>query len=142
MPDPSDFESQRQAIADDASVRMLSVFFWVSGAVTGLLALYFLIYVAFGVVVLMTPVSSSAGDAFPGFFGWMFAVIGVLGFGFATALALVKVMCGFWLRQRRHRVVIMVVAGLACLEFPWGTLLGVMTFMLMARPSVAEEFAR
>jgi hypothetical protein len=34
----------------------------------------------------------------------------------------------------------MITAGLSCLEMPYGTALGVMTFVVLSRPSVRQEF--
>jgi hypothetical protein len=62
----------------------------------------------------------------------LYAVFGVLlGVGI-----LVNVLSALFMRQRRHRVFSMVVAGLNCLQFPFGTVLGVFTFIVLMRESV------
>jgi hypothetical protein len=44
------------------------------------------------------------------------------------------------LTQRRHKIMICVIAGLACVCIPWGTVLGVFTFAVLSRPSVQTTF--
>lgn len=46
-----------------------------------------------------------------------------------------------WLKlERRSLTFCQVVAGLSCLELPYGTLLGVLTFVVAGRPSVGRLF--
>ena len=44
------------------------------------------------------------------------------------------------LRQRRSRVLCLVVAAIDCISIPFGTLLGVFTFVVLARPTVMRMF--
>jgi hypothetical protein len=136
-----DFEQFRQSVIDEEQLRLLPLFYWVSGGVTGLISLYFLIYVALGVGIATMPTSAGAAAASsPAGVGWVFAAIGGVGFAILAALATLKIMCGFWLRRRKHRVLVMLVAAVSCLEVPYGTLLGVFTFITLGRPSVAALF--
>lgn len=135
-----DFEQYRQATVDEDRLGWLPLMFWVSGGVGLLFSLYFLMYVAIGVMIATAP-SASDGSAPPDFFGWMFAGIGLVGFVLVATLGVLRIMSGFWIRKRRHRAAIMVIAGISCLEIPYGTLLGVLTFMILGRKSVAALFS-
>ncbi|MEN3370433.1 MAG: hypothetical protein V7609_2576 [Verrucomicrobiota bacterium] len=67
------------------------------------------------------------------------AVIGViilLGWTFGA----LTIYAGRCVRQRTHRVFILVMAGLNCALIPWGTLLGVATFTLLQSPEGRREF--
>ncbi len=44
------------------------------------------------------------------------------------------------LRQRRSRTLSLIVAGFNCLQFPFGTALGVFTFIVLTRDSVREAY--
>ena len=44
------------------------------------------------------------------------------------------------LRQRRNRTLSLIVAGFNCLQFPFGTALGVFTFIVLTRDSVREVY--
>jgi hypothetical protein len=50
-------------------------------------------------------------------------------------------MSGLFLLKRRHRMFILIVAGLNCLSVPLGTILGVFTFVVLGRDSVRKAFA-
>jgi len=51
-----------------------------------------------------------------------------------------KILAGFWLLRRKNRIATVVAAALSCIEFPYGTLVGVLTFIVLARPSVAALY--
>jgi hypothetical protein len=73
--------------------------------------------------------------------GWLFVGLGamaiILGWTFA-GLLLYTARC---LGTKRHYVFCMIVAVLSCLQIPLGTVLGVFTIVVLARPSVKELFA-
>ncbi|MGB4580608.1 MAG: hypothetical protein WBI91_01890 [Coriobacteriia bacterium] len=135
-------ESERQAIVDDEHLRMLPVFYWVLGAMDILFSLYGLLYVAYGVFFLMVPFDSTAASAqeFPAFIGWFMFAMGaafIIGFG---VLATLKILAGFWIKRRTRRTACLVIAGISCLTIPFGTIVGVFTFIVLSRPSVAALF--
>lgn len=67
------------------------------------------------------------------------AVIGViilLGWTFGA----LTIYAGRCIQKRNHRVFIFVMAGLNCVLIPWGTLLGIATFIVMQSPAGHEAF--
>jgi hypothetical protein len=54
--------------------------------------------------------------------------------------ALTKFFAGRYIKQRKSRTFCIVVAALGCLEFPYGMVLGVFTFIVLGRQSVAKQF--
>ena len=133
-----DFEAYRQSIIDEEQLRLLPVLYWVQG---GLMALYSpiaLIYVVLGVAFMQIPATDSSGP--PPAFGWMFAGIGGFGFIMIAAIATLTILAGFWIRKRTHRVACLIVAAVSCLMIPYGTMMGVFTFLVLLRPSVAGLF--
>ena len=67
------------------------------------------------------------------------AVIGVIilvGWTFGA----LTIYAGRCVQKRQHRVLIYVMAGLNCALIPWGTLLGIATFMLLQSPACQEAF--
>jgi hypothetical protein len=85
-------QTERHAIVDEEHLRLLPVFYWVTGAITGFLSLYFVVYIGMGVLFALLPWES------------------------------------------------LVVAGITCFWVPYGTVLGVATFLVLLRPSVAGLF--
>ncbi|MDZ4179906.1 MAG: hypothetical protein U1E29_11865 [Coriobacteriia bacterium] len=133
-------QSERQAIVDQEHLKLLPLYYWVSGGFLGAYALFMLAYFIF-IGVMFTSLSfEDAASAPPPAFGWMFIGMGVAGFLFVAAFVAVKVLAGFWIAKRKNRVGVMIAAGLSCLEFPYGTLVGVLTFIVLARPSVTALF--
>jgi hypothetical protein len=51
-------------------------------------------------------------------------------------LGILTIVSGRLISLRRRRTFSLVVAGINCASFPFGTVLGVFTFIVLARPSV------
>lgn len=133
-----DFEQYRQGIIDEERLSLLPTFYWVSGGVTALISFYFLAYMAFGLVFVLLP--GMSGDPSSSVVGWIFFGVGAVGFVLVAAFATLKILAGFWIRKRGHRVACLVIAGISCIEIPWGTFLGVYSFSTLQRPSVMALF--
>lgn len=136
-------EAERQAVIDEEHLKLLPIFYWVLAVRDLFLSLFGLIYVFEGLVFLVLPLNTpaEAPDAFPvAVFGWMFLVLGCGFTLFFLAVAALKTLAGFWMRARKHRTGVLVVAGISCAFIPFGTLAGVLTFIVLLRPSVAQLF--
>jgi len=136
----TDFE--RQAIIDEEHLRLLPIFYWALAGIDILISLYGLFYMGMGALLSSAPFPSSNGVSGPPpeFISTFFFGIGaafLLGFGLSATL---KIMTGFWLRKRKHRTACLVIAAIACLSIPFGTIAGIMTFIVLMRPSVAAMF--
>lgn len=70
-------------------------------------------------------------------FRWFYLFMGVV---FVIG-ALLNLLSGLYLRRRRARLYSLIVAGLDCVQFPFGTVLGVFTFIVLLRESVVELYA-
>ncbi|MGB1130752.1 MAG: hypothetical protein ACPG4K_11930 [Haloferula sp.] len=72
--------------------------------------------------------------------GWTFFGIGVLmSLGFLV-MAFLNFLAGRFMSSRRHRIFILVVAGVNGMAVPIGTTLAVFTFIVLLRPSVEGLF--
>jgi hypothetical protein len=135
----------RQAITDEVHLRLLYIGYLISASMNAFFSLFGLLYVFLGVMMgVIFSVDSSAaghaGDAPPPFIGWIFGIIGLGIFLFLIAMAVLKFIAAFRIKQRRSRVFCMVVAGITCLGVPYGLLLGVCTFIVLERASVKRLF--
>lgn len=140
MPD----ETDRQAILDNEHLKLLRWGYLVSGGMTLLMSLFALIYVAMGSVFVVVSKTSEhsakPGDVPPEFLGWFLAGFGL---AFFLAMALVgslKFYTAHCIHRRKSRTFCQVIAALSCLELPYGTFLGVCTFLVLGRESVAHLF--
>jgi len=59
---------------------------------------------------------------------------------FFLGIAALQVLTGQRLQQRRSRIYCMIVAAVTCLSIPYGTFLGVCTFIVLSRSSVQKSF--
>jgi hypothetical protein len=137
-------QESRQAIVDSEHLRLLSVAYIISGVMTALLSVMGLFYAAMGLLVstiAQSPTNSSTPDSVPPqFMGLFFAVFGGIFFLAMISLAIAKFKAASYLKNRRSRTFCMVVAGISCLGVPYGTCLGVCTFMVLGRQSVSDSF--
>ena len=136
------YEYQRaespRSIIDAEHIRLLRIGYFISAGQTAFLIPFGLMYAGMGFFTAsFAPSSGAHGMSWVswifGIFGGVFAVLGVV----FTAL---KVLTAIRLKERRSRVLCMVTAGISCLEVPYGTALGVMTFIVLSRPSVRQLF--
>jgi hypothetical protein len=70
-------------------------------------------------------------------FKWFYAFFGLL----IVAGGLANLFSGWFIRQRKNRLFSLIVAGVNCLQVPFGTALGVCTFVVLLRDSVREAYA-
>jgi hypothetical protein len=74
--------------------------------------------------------------AFFGIFKWFYLFMGSV---FVLA-GISNLVSGFFIRARRNRIFSLIVAGVNCVQFPFGTALGVFTFIVLLRDSVREVY--
>jgi len=136
-------EIDRQAIIDEEHLKLLSLGYMISAGITACFALFGFFYVLMGIVmgfVIGHAPPGKNGELPPAFIGWMFAAIGVVFILLFGGAALARFWTARCIKQRKSRTFCMVIAGIGCLEFPYGTALGVLTFIVLGRPSVINKF--
>jgi len=130
---------------DSEHLRLLSIFHYVVGALAGLFALLPSLHLLMGLWMasgapMTGPPAGGEEEAFLRLMGgFMSAVAGgliALGLAFAGCL----IAAGRFLATRTHYTFCLVVAGIACTFFPFGTVLGVFTILVLMRPSVKALF--
>lgn len=129
---------------DDAEhLGVLSIFHYVVAGLAALFACLPLLHLGFGVLMLsgVFPETDPGSRDITKVMGIFFIVFSslaiILGLTFCTLLAL----SGTYLKKRIHHTFCLVMAGVACVFMPFGTVLGVFTIMVLMRPSVKAAFA-
>lgn len=130
-----------EQIEDANHLRMLSIAFYAASVLAAIVGSFFLIHVTLGIVFLVSPPVSGNGEPFPAeLFGAIFLTVGacivLLGW---TLAACMYVTARSLVRRRRYYFCI-VVSALCCLSFPLGTILGVLSLMVLTRESVKFAF--
>ena len=136
----------RQTIVDDEHLRLLSYGYLFSGVMTALFSLLGLLYAGMGLVMstifAAAAKSGTQTDAMPPeSLGALFSIFGLVFFLFTISLAIAKFVAASCIKRRKSRTLCLVVAGLTCFGIPYGTILGVCTFMVLGRESVVQQFA-
>jgi len=134
---------QRKVDADH--LKLLAVFHYVLGglAVLGLGFLFlhwFMFHAIVGNPELWKDASGKGATPPPQqmltLFRWFYSFMGVV----LVAACAANIVSGLSIQSRRRRIFSLVVAGLNCLCLPFGTVLGVFTFVVLLRESVVEVY--
>jgi hypothetical protein len=127
---------------DTEHLRLLSIFHFVLAGITALFACFPVIHLVFGFLMFTgaLPVRDPNGAQIARIVGAFFIVGAVLVIASLLVLAALVALAGSFLRKRRHHTFCLVVAALACMFMPFGTVLGVFTILVLIRPSVKEAF--
>jgi hypothetical protein len=135
---------EKQRIVDAEHMKLLSIFHFVVGGLALLGVVFLLLHCLIMSAVFSNPelwkTQNSPNPMPKDFFEvfvWFYLVMGLI---FATA-CIVNILSGIFLRQRKHRVFSLVVAGLDCIQVPFGTVLGVFTLIVLSRDSVRQLYA-
>jgi len=131
-----------EANHDEQHLRLLSIFHYVDGGLTALFACFPLMHVALGLAMIFSPESlgSKPGDEPPQFIGWFFSCFGGGMFLAGQALAICTILSGRFIARKERYWFVFVMAGIQCAFFPFGTVLGVFTIMILSRESVKRLF--
>jgi hypothetical protein len=135
-----DFERQR--ILDEEHLRLLRIGYFVAGGTTAFVCMFGLFYVFMGFFFTssMMRMPSPPGGPPPPPMGWIFVVMGMAIMIFGAVMATFKFLTARALGRRNAYTLCLITAGLSCLSIPYGTFLGICTFMVLARPSVRALF--
>ena len=133
-------DAARQQILDEDNIRLLRIGYFISAGLTAFASIVLLVYMVF-LSFVFTQIAKTPGNvAFPAAIGRLVAVFGVLLVLFVIGIAVLQFLTGQRLKERRSRTFCMVIAAFTCLSIPWGTFLGVCTFLVLLRPTVQRSF--
>lgn len=127
---------------DIQHLRLLSLFHYIVGALGFLCGSIPLIHVALGLVMYFSPetMNDGHGGPPPKVFGLFFAAFGGVVVLFAWILSAFTVLSGRYLEKRRKWKASLIVGAVQCIMFPFGTVLGVFTLIVLLRPSVRQLY--
>jgi hypothetical protein len=136
---------QRVMSRDDDHLKLLAIFHYVLGAMTVLFCSFPLMYVFIGLMFIFRPDAfDHAGGgrgAFPDrAFGLIFVGVGAVLLLLGWTLGVLTAYAGRCISRREKHTFCLVVAGLNCFHQPFGTALGIFTFIVLLRDSVKQLF--
>ena len=127
------------AAQDLEHLRLLSIFHYIVAAMTGLFSLFPVIHLVIGIAMISGRIDAPDPDA--RLAGWFFVAFASVFIACGMTLAGFIAYAGRCLRRRRRHTLCLVVAGLACMIMPFGTVLGVFTLVTLTKPQVKALFA-
>lgn len=134
---------ERQAIIDEEHLRLLSLFHYIKGGITVGFSLFGLLYFGFFAFIMRisSRVESSEFDnEFPReFFSYFLIIIGVI-VALVLVFGVLQLVSAHYMRRGRNRIFSFVIGIIECLEIPYGTVLGVMTIIVLTRYSVKQGY--
>jgi len=77
-------------------------------------------------------------ETFIDLFVWFYVAMGL----FMVGIAVLNILSARFITQRKNRTFSMVSAGINCLQMPFGTVLGVFTFIVLLRDSVRRSYEK
>ncbi len=127
---------------DAKNLELLSIFHYVVAGFTAFFSCMFLIYIYMGLAVVSGQfMQDTKGVGPPPFFGWIFVIMGAVFLLLGWSIALCMVFAALNLKHRKNRIFCMVVAGIECIQMPFGTILGIFTLIALNKDSIKEMFA-
>lgn len=121
-------------------VRLLGIFHFIVAGFAALFSMFPVLHLVMGIGMVTGTFPGAGGDASFRTFGWFFVVFASLiilcGLTFAVLLAI----AGRRLLALRSHTFCTVMAAIACLFMPFGTVLGVFTLIVLTKPEVRGAF--
>ena len=122
-------------------VRLLAIFHYVFAGVLALMACIPFVHMPIGLVMLFSPRTFQGGPGSPPpFVGLLLVVFAGLFIALGWAAAALLAYSGRCLTQRRRHAFCTVMAAIACIFVPLGTVLGVFTLVVLSKPEVKAAF--
>ncbi len=126
---------------EEEHLKLLSIFHFVLAGITALFACIPILHLIFGIIFLLNPEAFDEGDAAAGqIFGWMFVLLPAAFIVAGWTLAAFIATAGRYIKSRERRMFCLVVAAIECVFMPFGTILGVLTIIVLLREPVMEAF--
>lgn len=129
---------------NESHLNNLAVAHYAVGALMSLFACLPLFHMAIGLAMVFGDETffGESEPPPPEFFGWMFFGMGLLFFLFGQAIAISVIISGRFLKKRKNYMFTFIFACIACAIFPFGTLLGVFTIIVLSKEPVKRMYGR
>jgi len=125
---------------DEKYLDLLAIFHYVVGGLTAMVACFPLIHVAVGVAMILGELDGP--HPAPAGIGWIFIIFPGMLILCGWAMAIAIIVAGTKLKSRTSHTYCVVVGAIECMFMPFGTVLGVLTIILLMKDSVKQMFVR
>lgn len=125
-------------------LRLLSIGYYIQAGIAAFYTLMMLGYSAFATAIFANILKTAGESSQQNIPPAVLSIISIL-LAIVLALACAYTIClflaGYWLRHFRNLLFIQIVAAFGCLAIPYGTVLGIFTFMVLQRPGAKQLFS-
>lgn len=120
---------------------LIAIFHYVAAAIIYLKGLVALVFLGIGAIA-MTAILAEEGPDLEALvpIGILFFVLPMIFLTMSAAVGTAVLVAGRRVAKRTHLTYCQVVAGLECLCFPYGTVLGVISLIFLTRDDVKQQF--
>jgi len=125
---------------EEQNLDLLAIFHYILGALTGLFSCIPIIHLVIGIVLLTG--NYNGGDVTPRSIALIFIILAVIIILVGWIFAIMIIIAGRRLKERRAYNYCLVVAFMECLIVPFGTVLGVFSIVTLTKETVKELFFR
>lgn len=116
-------------------LRLLSIFHYIVGGMHALFGCIGIFHFVIGIIFMANPQAfdGSSQDAPPVWFGALFALMGGSIILFGWTVGFLTILSGRFIARRVHRTYSIVMGGINCALFPFGTVLGVFDMIILTK---------
>ena len=139
---PFSYADPTQVSRDDEHLRLLAIFHYIVGGLIALFSSCGIFYLVIGAVAFTNPAALQGTQPMPGYMPWFLSILGGGMVALGWAIGGLTIYSGRCMAKRRARTFSLIMAGVICIWVPFGTVLGVFTFIVLLRPSVAAMYPR
>ena len=135
----------KQEIIDGEHLKLLSLFHYITGALTILTSSFFIFhFIMFAIFSKLAGSPEFSGEEFGSEFPIAIFTVFTILFGIVIILGItfgiLEIMSGIFIKKRKNRIFSFVIAILELIFIPYGTILGVMTIIVLQRDSVKDLY--
>lgn len=126
---------------DAEHLRLLSIFFKISGVITiVVVSIFILHFLIFSIIAALPSSTWESGEPPPRLiFAASAGVIGLIIFG-GWLFGALTIYAGHCIKKRQHYWLIFTIACIKCIFIPYGTILAVCTFQVLSKPHLKLLF--
>jgi hypothetical protein len=126
---------------DVEQLQLLSIFHYIVGGIAALFAMFPIIHLVIGLAMISGRFDNGDTPFDVRWMGWFFVMVAAAIIMCGLAIAVCLVLAGRYLKQHTNYRFCLVVAAIACVFMPFGTVLGILTIIVLQRATVKQLFA-
>jgi hypothetical protein len=136
---------EQKMTRDEEHLRLLSIFHYVVSGLAALFALFPIIHLVIGLIVIFAPgkFAGHGQEQMPAsLIGWFFVIFALMFITIGWTFAVFILTAGRFLARRKHYTFCIVMAGIECMFMPFGTVLGAFTIVVLLQEPVKQLFVQ